>query len=118
MPAALRPRYIRLTKLKNSAPPNFRDGQSQTSNAFFLSGRERPLSYTMLHRTFARIACAAGVKKRKQMDGEDPAYTRSGTDSLSDGCWRGTERAWMSVRGCHTCLSIWVTSIKKKPTGT
>src|SRR5674476_1656285 len=27
MPAALRPRYIRLPKLKNSAPPNFREGQ-------------------------------------------------------------------------------------------
>src|SRR5260370_35496229 len=27
MPAALRPRYIRLTNLKSSAPPNFRDGQ-------------------------------------------------------------------------------------------
>src|ERR1017187_1484370 len=28
MPAALRPRYIRLPKLKNPAPPNFREGQS------------------------------------------------------------------------------------------
>lgn len=27
MPAALRPRYIRLPKLKNSAPPNCREGQ-------------------------------------------------------------------------------------------
>ena len=28
MPAALRPRYLHFTKLKSSAPPNFREGQS------------------------------------------------------------------------------------------
>ena len=27
-PAAVRPRYIRLTKLQNSVPPSFREGQS------------------------------------------------------------------------------------------
>ena len=78
---------------------------SQPSNAFFLSGRGRPLSYTMLHRTFARIACAAGVKKT---DGQRGPCLHSFRHGFAVGRLLAWYRAGLDVSSWLPHLSVYL----------
>ena len=86
---------------------------SQPSNAFFLSGRGRPLSYTMLHRTFVRIACAAGVKKT---DGQRGPCLHSFRHGFAVGRLLAWYRAGLDVSSWLPHLSVYLGHLNKEET--
>ena len=91
----------------------------QPSNAFFLSGRGRPLSYRMLHRAFARMAHVAGIKKT---EGQRAPCLHSFRPGFAVGRLLAWYRAGVEVSSWLPHLSAYLghlnKELKKKPTGT
>ena len=86
---------------------------SQPSNAFFLSGRGRPLSYKMLHRTFARIARAAGIKKT---DGQRGPCLHSFRHGFAVARLLAWYRAGLDVSSWLPHLSVYLGHLNKEET--
>jgi integrase len=86
---------------------------SQPSNAFFLSGRGRPLSYTMLHRTFAQIARAAGIKKT---NGQRGPCLHSFRHGFAVGRLLAWYRAGLEVSSWLPHLSVYLGHLNKEET--
>jgi integrase/recombinase XerD len=86
---------------------------SQPSNAFFLSGRGRPLSYTTLRRTFAQIARVAGVKKT---DGQRGPCLHSFRHGFAVGRLLTWYRACLEVSSWLPHLSVYLGHLNKEET--
>src|ERR1022692_4775405 len=87
--------------------------QSQPSNAFFLSGRGLPLSYTTLRRTFAQIARVAGVKKT---DGQRGPCLHSFRHGFAVGRLLTWYRAGLKVSSWLPHLSVYLGHLDRKST--
>ena len=86
---------------------------SYPSTAFFLSGRGRPLSYTMLRQTFAKVARAAGLKKP---DGQRGPCLHSFRHGFAVGRLLAWYREGLDVSAWLPHLSVYLGHLNKEET--